>query len=73
MRIKKKKVRTAHPTSTEPWIDPIVEEVRRAREEYVASFSYDLDAIVRDLKEREGKSGRKVVSLQPKRLAVKKE
>jgi hypothetical protein len=50
--------------------DPIIEEVRRAREEYVASFNYDLDAVVRDLKEREGKSGHKVVSLQPKRLEV---
>ncbi len=51
--------------------DPIIEEIRRAREEYVASFNYDLNAIVRDLKEREGKSGHKVVSLSPKRLEVK--
>jgi hypothetical protein len=58
--------------STEPWIDPIVEEVRRLREEHAASFDYDLDRIFQDLKEREGKSGHKVVSLQPKRLPVQK-
>jgi hypothetical protein len=49
--------------------DPIVEEVRKAREEYVASHNYDMDAIYRDLKEREGKSGHRVVSLPPRRLA----
>lgn len=48
--------------------DPIIEEVRRVREEYVASLNYDLDAIYRDLKEREGKNGHRVVSLPPKRL-----
>ena len=57
--------------SAEPWIDPIVEEVRRLRDEHAASFDYDLDKIFQDLKEREGKSGHKVVSLQPKRIAVK--
>ena len=51
--------------------DPIIEEVRRLREEYVASFNYNLDAIARDLKEHEGKSGHKVVSLSPKRLEAK--
>jgi len=52
-------------------MDSIVEETRLAREKYVASLNYDLDAIARDLKEREGKSGHKVVSLSPKRLEVK--
>ena len=44
------------------WSDPIVEEVRRAREAYAARFNYDLRAIYRDLKEKEKRSGRKVVS-----------
>ncbi len=44
------------------WIDPIVEEVRRVREEYAARFNYDLDAIYRDLKEQEKLSGRTYVS-----------
>lgn len=44
------------------WSDPIVDEVRRARDAYAARFNYDLDAIFRDLKEREKRSGRKYVS-----------
>ncbi len=38
------------------WSDPIVEEVRRARDAYAARFNYDLRAIYRDLKERERQS-----------------
>ena len=44
------------------WSDPIVDEVRRAREAYAARFNYDLQAIYRDLKEQEKRSGRKFVS-----------
>lgn len=44
------------------WSDPIVEEVRRARDAYAARFNYDLRAIFADLKEQERRSGRKVVS-----------
>lgn len=44
------------------WSDPIVDEVRRARDAYAARFNYDLRAIFRDLKEKEKRSGRKVVS-----------
>ena len=44
------------------WSDPIVDEVRRAREAYAARFNYDLRAIYRDLKEQEKRSGRKIVS-----------
>ena len=44
------------------WSDPIVDEVRRARDAYAARFDYDLRAIYRDLKEQEKRSGRKLVS-----------
>ncbi len=44
------------------WSDPIVEEVRRARDAYAARFNYNLRAIYRDLKEQEKRSGRKLVS-----------
>src|SRR5439155_18369537 len=44
------------------WSDPIVDEVRRARDAYAARFNYDLRAIFRDLKEQEKLSGRKIVS-----------
>jgi hypothetical protein len=35
--------------TTQPWIDPIVAEVRKARDEYAASFGYDLDRIFADI------------------------
>lgn len=45
--------------------DPIVDEVRRVRDAHAARFDYDLDAIYRDIKEQEKKSGRKFVSFSP--------
>ena len=50
------------------WHDPIVQEVRRYREQYAAQFNYDLKAICRDLRERQKKGVHKVVSLPPKRV-----
>ena len=48
------------------WVDEIVEEIRRIREEYARSFDYDLDAIFADLRQKEAKSGKEVVSLSRK-------
>ncbi len=42
--------------------DPIVDEVRKAREEYAKQFSFDLDAMFDDLQRRQRASGRKTVS-----------
>jgi hypothetical protein len=50
------------------WDDPIVEEVRKARDEYAAKFDYDLERIFRDVKERERQSTHRFVSLPPKRI-----
>ena len=36
--------------------DPIVEEVRQIRDAHAARFNYDLDAIFRDIKDREKKA-----------------
>lgn len=50
------------------WTDPIVEEVREAREEYAARFGYDLDATFQDLRiqqEEAWKAGWTVVSRTP--------
>ena len=47
--------------------DPIVAEVRKARDEYAKRFNYDLDAICRDLQNKQLQSGRKLVSFPPKR------
>ena len=52
--------------------DPIVDEVRRIRDELAARFNYDLQAIYRHLKqrekEREERTGRKFVSYPPRRI-----
>ena len=51
---------------TPSWTDPIVDEIRKVREEYAAKFDYDLDKIFADVKKREKASGRKYVSYPPK-------
>jgi hypothetical protein len=50
--------------------DPIVAEVRRAREEIAARFNYDLNAIFENARrctEEAAIAGHKVVSLPPRR------
>ena len=49
--------------------DPIVEEIRKYREQYAAKFNYDLAAICKDLRERQATCGRQVVSRPPKRVS----
>jgi hypothetical protein len=51
--------------------DPIIAEVRKIREQYARRFNYDLDAICQDLKGRQKRSGRRVVSFPPKRVLEK--
>jgi len=52
--------------------DPIVDEVRRIRDAHAAMFNYDLDAIFRDIKEQEKRSGLKFVSFPPRRTEPNK-
>jgi hypothetical protein len=47
--------------------DSIVEEVRKARHRYASRFGFDLDAIYRDLKERENSGEFTTVSRKPRR------
>ena len=50
--------------------DPIVDEVRAAREAYATQFNYNLAAMLADLQrktEAARKAGRKVVSLPPRK------
>ncbi|MEW6297298.1 MAG: hypothetical protein AB1671_06095 [Thermodesulfobacteriota bacterium] len=54
------------------WKDPIVEEIRAIRDAYAKQFNYNLEAIYRDLKEQEAKSGWEVVSFPPKRIESEK-
>ena len=51
--------------------DPIVEEVRKARQDHAAKFNYDMKAIFADLKEKEKACGHRIVS-RPPRLCFKK-
>lgn len=48
------------------WIDPIVEEVRRVRQEYAQQFNYDLHAIAADLRRQEQEHPERLVSFPPR-------
>ena len=48
--------------------DEIIQEVRDQREAYEERFGFDVWALYRDAKKREGTSGREVVSLKPHRI-----
>ena len=52
--------------------DPIVDEVRRIRDAHAAKFHYDPEAIFRDIKEQERRSGRTYVSFADESIAPKK-
>jgi len=51
--------------------DPIVEEVRATRQRHSARFNHDLNAIVADIRQRQQRMDRPIVSLAPKRLMKK--
>lgn len=48
--------------------DPIVEEIREARQDHAREFNHDLSEICKDLKRIERECGHKIVSLPPKLL-----
>jgi hypothetical protein len=48
--------------------DPIVEEIRKFRDEHAARFNYDLDAIFDDIKRSERELGLPLVTLPPNRV-----
>lgn len=50
--------------------DPIVEEVRRIRQEHAAKYGNDLDRIVEALREKERLSTRPVLNPGPRRIPV---
>lgn len=47
--------------------DLIVEEIHRIREKYAERFNGDRHAICEDLREKQAASGRKVVTLPPRK------
>jgi hypothetical protein len=48
------------------WRDPIVDEIRQLRQQYAAQCNHDLKAICQDLRKRQKKGERKVVTLPPR-------
>jgi hypothetical protein len=48
------------------WVDPIVEEVRRARDAYAAQFDYDLVRMFEDLQKREQEHPERLIKTEPK-------
>jgi hypothetical protein len=50
--------------------DPIVDEVRAARDALAKEFDYDVDKLAAFIKDREMHSGRPVVRLPPRRVTV---
>jgi hypothetical protein len=47
--------------------DPIVEEIRRIRDEHAKKFNYDLKAICADIRKQQAQYGDRVVRLTPKK------
>ena len=52
----------------EPWVDPIVAEVRAARAALLAEANFDLHTLCEHLRESQAKSGHRVVRLEPRRV-----
>ena len=48
--------------------DPIIDEVRRIREEFAKEFNYDIRAMVEYLRKKEQEHPERLVSFPPKRL-----
>jgi hypothetical protein len=48
--------------------DPIVDEVRAARDAIAREFDYDIEHIARTMQERQAKGDRPVVRLPPRRI-----
>ncbi len=53
------------------WNDEIVEEVRRVREEHAAKFDYDISVICADIRQKQARSGRRIVSLNQSKSNAK--
>ncbi len=52
------------------YTDPIIEGIRKFRDEYAARFNYDVKAMLADIRRRQKESGRKTLARPPKRIAT---
>lgn len=50
--------------------DPIVEEIRAARDAIARECDYDIEKLARTIREHETKGGRKLVKFPPRRPTV---
>ena len=50
--------------------DELIEEVRAIRESYAERFGFDVRAIFLDAMERQKKSGRQLVTLEPRKIST---
>ena len=49
------------------WKDEILEELYQIRENHAKSLNYDIRAICEDWRKRQAESGKKFITLEPKR------
>lgn len=49
------------------WRDPIVEEIRKRREQYAAQHKHDPDAIFDAIRKRQSQAGKKLASFPPRK------
>lgn len=49
------------------WEDPIVKKTRELREKYAERFNHDPDKIFEDIKNRQEKSKKKLISFPPRK------
>lgn len=52
----------------EPWVDPVVAEVRAAREALLVEVDYDLHRLCEMLRAHQIQAGRRVSSREPRRI-----
>ncbi len=52
--------------------DPIVEEVRKARQAYLKRMNYDITALAEDLRKHEQEHSERLVTYPPKPVSAKK-
>lgn len=53
--------------------DPIVEEIRKYREEHAARFNYDLDTIIADIQRSQAARDWPIASFEPQRITKRSE
>ena len=51
-------------------LDPVLAEIRAAREAYAEKFAGDVKGMLEDIRKRQHQGGRKVVARPPKRVVV---